>query len=132
MIHFPPFAEFVVRQILSAARQRQALGEVLPKLGVGSASIIRDRFRRHGLPSPRKWRRLAEATYALLRLQRSSGSLFTHAIELGYSECSSLSHQLSAVFGAPPGAVRKTIGWEWWVDTWVRSRKAHGEFACRC
>lgn len=128
-VALPEATRFVVEQIFLAGRRHRRLRDVLPRLGMGSASTIRDRFRREGLPSPRQWRRLAEALYAVLRIQREAGSLITHAVELGYSEGSSLSHQMAGVFGATPGVIRQTIGWQWWADVWVQARRARGEFA---
>lgn len=123
------FARLVIEEILVGARQHQPLRELLPSLRVGGESKIRDRFREEGLPSPHKWRRLAEALYAVLRVQQQSGSLFTSAVELGYSEGPSLSHQVRGVFGVPPGEIKETIGWECWMDAWFRGRRAKGDFA---
>src|SRR5690606_26112345 len=122
-------SRLVTEQIFLAALHHHPLHQTLCGLGIGSAGAIRDHFRKEGLPSPRKWRRLAEAFYAVLRLRRDAGSLLSHALELGYSDASALSHQLAGVFGAAPSVIRATIGWEWWAHAWLQRRKARGEFA---
>lgn len=116
------FARSVIEQIFLGARQHRPLADTIRHLGLGGARMLRDRFQREGLPSPRKWRQLAEASYAVLQLQRTRGPLLANALELGYSDSSSLSHQITAVFGVSPGAIKETIGWEWWMDSWICSQ----------
>lgn len=131
-VRLSDFSRFVIERIFRAALQHEPLSKTVRQLGVGSESTIRDRFRIEGLPSPRKWRRLAEALYAVLWIQRETGSLFAQARELGYSDASALSHQLAGVFSARPGTIRQTIGWEWWAHVWLLNRKARGEFSREC
>ncbi|HEX5387381.1 MAG TPA: helix-turn-helix domain-containing protein [Gemmatimonadales bacterium] len=81
---------------------------------------VRSWFERAGLPGPGAWLAAAHATHAALRLQRERQKpLLTLAVECGYSDHSSLSRQAVRLFGARPGEIRQTLGWEGLLDRWL-------------
>ena len=45
--------------------------------------------------------------------------LFDAALDLGYSDASSLSRQMVRVFGLRPGVARSVLGWEPLLDRWL-------------
>ena len=86
---------------------------------------VRTWFRRAGVPGPGKWLAAAHAVHAALRLQaEDSTPLLTIAVECGYSDHSSLSRQSLRLFGVRPGVIRRTLGWEWLLDRWLRRMSA--------
>ena len=86
---------------------------------------VRTWFRRAGVPGPGKWLAAAHAVHAALRLQaEESVPLLTIAVECGYSDHSSLSRQSLRLFGVRPGVIRRTLGWEWLLDRWLRRMSA--------
>jgi AraC-like DNA-binding protein len=112
-----------VREMVGVIVERSPrFGEVGPLLGsMGRAErTARTWFRRAGLPGPGKWLAVAHAVRAALRLQAEEKSpLLTLAVECGYSDHSSLSRQSLRLFGARPGVIRRTLGWEWLMHRWL-------------
>jgi AraC-like DNA-binding protein len=113
-----------VRQMVGLiVRLSPGFAEVSVLLGtLGHAErTVRTWFRRAGVPGPGKWLAVAHAVRAALRLQaEESAPLLTIAVECGYSDHSSLSRQSLRLFGVRPGAIRRTLGWEWLLDRWLR------------
>jgi AraC-like DNA-binding protein len=104
-------------------RLSAGFAEVSALLGtLGQAErTVRTWFRRAGVPGPGKWLAASHAVRAALRLQAEESSpLLTVAVECGYSDHSSLSRQSLRLFGVRPGALRRTLGWEWLLDRWLR------------
>jgi len=96
------------------------VGALLGDMGHAERTV-RTWFRRAGVPGPGKWLAVAHAVRAALRLQAEDGApLLTLAVECGYSDHSSLSRQSLRLFGVRPGAIRRTLGWEWLLDRWLR------------
>jgi AraC-like DNA-binding protein len=112
-----------VREMIGVIVERSPrFGEVGPLLGsMGRAErTARTWFRRAGLPGPGKWLAVAHAVRAALRLQAEERApLLTLAVECGYSDHSSLSRQSLRLFGARPGVIRRTLGWEWLMHRWL-------------
>ena len=97
----------------------------LPSVAPGVGQMIGLIVRRAGVPGPGKWLAAAHAVHAALRLQADESlPLLTIAVECGYSDHSSLSRQSLRLFGVRPGAIRRTLGWEWLLDRWLRRMSA--------
>lgn len=94
--------------------------EVLLRHAGESSRTARSRLRKLALPAPAHWHQVARAVHAALRLQRCpSESLFELAMQLGYSDHSALSHQLQRLFGMRSSQVRRLLGWEWLLESWI-------------
>ena len=117
----------LVGDIVQRAPQFAEVGALLASVGRAERTI-RTWFRRAGVPGPGKWLGVAHALRAARRLQSEDHPpLLALAVECGYSDHSSLSRQSLRLFGVRPGAIRRTLGWEWLVDRWlVRARGARG------
>ena len=118
----PGLVPEVGRMIVTIVRLSPSFGEVSALLGsLGHAErTARTWFHRAGVPGPGKWLAAAHAIRAALRLQSEGSPLLTVAVECGYSDHSSLSRQSLRLFGVRPGAIRRTLGWEWLMDRWLR------------
>jgi AraC-like DNA-binding protein len=118
----PGLVPGVARMIVTIVRLSPSFSEVSALLGsVGHAErTARTWFHRAGVPGPGKWLAAAHAVRAALRLQSEGAPLLTVAVECGYSDHSSLSRQSLRLFGVRPGAIRRTLGWEWLMDRWLR------------
>jgi AraC-like DNA-binding protein len=115
----PPHFADLVRKIFLHARTRAAMQRFFTEIGE-STRTARARCQKLAVPPPGKWLQAARAIHAALCLQRSqSTSLLAVATEFGYSDHSALSHQLVRMFGAGPSAIRRTLGWEWLLDSWL-------------
>ena len=53
------------------------------------------------------------------KVAEEKSPLLTLAVECGYSDHSSLSRQSLRLFGARPGVIRRTLGWEWLMHRWL-------------
>jgi AraC-like DNA-binding protein len=116
----PPAVRGLIDEIV---RLSPGFGEVGPLLAsIGHAErTARTWFRHAGAPGPGKWLAAAHAVRAALRMQAEEDApLLTLAVECGYSDHSSLSRQSLRLFGVRPGAIRRTLGWEWLLDRWLR------------
>jgi len=72
-----------------------------------------------GLPVPSHWLQLGRSLRAAVDLQDTDRSLFSIAIDHGYSDGFSLSNQMQRIFGFRPSVVREFLGWEWILETWL-------------
>jgi AraC-like DNA-binding protein len=115
----PPMLRSLIVDIFRQAPSYPRLHGLLQALGRPERTV-RNWFQRAELPGPGAWLAAAHAVYAALRLQRErQTSLLTIAVECGYSDHSSLSRQAVRLFGARPGEIRQTLGWEGLLDRWL-------------
>ena len=115
----PPQLVELIRKIFLHGETKTALQNLFNDLGE-STRTARARCRKLALPPPSDWLQAARAVHAALCLQRTpSTPLLELAMDLGYSDHSALCHQLMRVFGATAGAIRRTLGWEWLLDSWL-------------
>ena len=110
----------LIGDIVLRAPQFAEVSALLASVGRAERTI-RTWFRRAGVPGPGKWLAVAHALRAARRLQSEDHPpLLALAVECGYSDHSSLSRQSLRLFGVRPGAIRRTLGWEWLVDRWLK------------
>lgn len=126
----PPDLTRVIRALFQHAHLHRELSELLRALGE-CTSTVRAWFRARALPPPADWLAAAHALPAVMRLQREPHTpLLTIAVEGGYSDQSGFSRQVHHLFGARPGQLRGTLGWEWLLDGWLaRHARAGGNGA---
>jgi AraC-like DNA-binding protein len=110
----------LVGTIIQLAPRYAEVGALLSSVDRAERTV-RTWFRRADIPGPGKWLAAAHAIRAALRLQAEDRSpLLALAVECGYSDHSSLSRQSLRLFGVRPGAIRRTLGWEWMMDRWLQ------------
>jgi AraC-like DNA-binding protein len=118
----PPDLSRVIRAVFQRAHRHHEVTELLHAVGE-CTSTVRAWFRARALPPPGDWLAVAHALPAVMRLQAEPRtSLFTIAVEGGYSDQSALSRQVHHLFGVRPGQLRGTLGWEWLLDGWLARR----------
>jgi AraC-like DNA-binding protein len=84
------------------------------------------RFQKRGLPVPSHWLQFCRLLRATVRLQNSEASLAQVAGELGYPDGFTLSNQMERLVGVRPSLVRDRLGWEWFVEAWLRKEWREG------
>jgi len=115
----PPQLADLIRKIFLYGPSRDAVQQLFSEIGE-STRTARARCHKLALPPPSGWLQAARAVHAALCLQRAQSTpLLELAMDLGYSDHSALSHQLARLFGAPASAIRRTLGWEWLLDSWL-------------
>ncbi|MFP3949386.1 MAG: helix-turn-helix domain-containing protein [Gemmatimonadota bacterium] len=120
----------VVRRIVDLSAELKSVTGVARSLYMSRRSLGR-RFRRRGLPVPSHVLHFARLLRASLALQGSSRTLFEVARELGYPDGFALSNQMVRLTGIRPRTVRKRVGWEWIVESWLRREASEGSITLR-
>ncbi len=112
----------LIHTLVGAAYDEISLGAFLGQKNL-SERTVRSWFTACGLPGPGSWFTLARLLPAVLDIQREPRvSLLTIALESGYSDHSTLSHQTTRLLGIRPGMIRGTIGWEWLMMRFLGGR----------
>lgn len=115
-----PAVRHLIGRIFSDAPQHQDVTSLLRENGTPE-STARFQLHKRLLPPPGRWFQAARALHAALRIQAEPDtSLLSLALSAGYSDHSSLCHQLQRVFRLRSSALRTTLGWEWLLDRWFR------------
>ncbi len=115
----PPQLADLIRKIFLHGPSRRAEKTLFSAIGE-STRTARARCHKLALPPPSGWLQAARGVHAALRIQRAQSTpLLELAMDLGYSDHSALSHQLVRLFGAPASVIRRTLGWEWLLDSWL-------------
>jgi AraC-like DNA-binding protein len=124
-IRVTPVVGDLLTQIFRHARAYSDVSTLLQEVGT-AASTARFRCRKKRIPAPGRWFHAARALHCALRLQAQPlRPLLPIALELGYADHSSLSHQLQRTFSVSPGQVRRTLGWEWLMLRWLALEAPH-------
>jgi AraC-like DNA-binding protein len=89
------------------------------------------RFKKRGLPVPSHWLQFCRLLRVTIRLQNSDDSLFRVASELGYPDGFTVSNQMERLVGVRPSAAREHLGWEWFVEGWIRREWENGGLRVR-
>lgn len=87
------------------------------------------RFLSRGLPVPSHWLQFGRLLRVLTRLQNRDDSVFSIAYELGYPDGFAVSNQMQRLVGVRPSDVRRQLGWEWFMEAWLRREAESGGLA---
>ncbi|MEQ9569705.1 MAG: helix-turn-helix domain-containing protein [Longimicrobiales bacterium] len=87
------------------------------------------RFTSHGLPVPSHWLHAARVLRAVVRIQDRKLPLSRVAFDLGYPDAFALSNQMKRLTGIRPSEARARLGWEWFLEAWLRKEALEGGFS---
>ena len=87
------------------------------------------RFLRGGLPVPSHWLHFARLLRVVFRLQNSRDSVLNIGYQYGYPDGFSLSNQMLRLTGVRPSEARACLGWEWFMEAWLRTEAEAGSLA---
>jgi AraC-like DNA-binding protein len=82
-----------------------------------------------GLPVPSHWLQMGRLLRVAVRLQNSEATVSSVAFEHGYPDGFSLSNQMERLMGHRPSEVRRRLGWEWLVESWLRREAGAGRLS---
>jgi AraC-like DNA-binding protein len=72
-----------------------------------------------GLPVPSHWLQFARLLHVAIQLQNDNATIFRVAARTGYPDGFTMSNQMKRLLGVRPTVVRRHLGWEWLVETWL-------------
>lgn len=112
-----------IRQVCDLAEHTTTLDGLCRSLYVSRRALGRH-FRKAGLPVPSHWLQFCRLLRASLRLQNSTATLFDIARRFNYADGFTLSNQMYRLLGVRPSTVRRKLGWEWLVESWLTRETA--------
>lgn len=87
------------------------------------------RFLSRGLPVASHWLHFGRLLRVAIRLQNCEDSVVAVGYELGYTDAFSLSNQMARLTGYRPTEARQYLGWEWFLEAWLRKEADTGGLA---
>jgi AraC-like DNA-binding protein len=115
----------LIRKTLELSESLRTVSGLARALYMSRRALGR-RFMTRGLPVPSHWLHFGRLLRAAVQLQDPLSSLVEVARSLGYPDAFSLSNQMSRLTGLRPSIMRECFGWEWIVETWLRTEAADG------
>lgn len=112
-----------VRQIFHLAPETRSVAKLARKLYTSRRTLGRC-FATAGLPVPSHWLQFARLLQVAVNLQNEHANVFRIAAAAGYPDGFTASNQMKRLVGLRPSYVRRCLGWEWIVETWL-AREAH-------
>lgn len=117
----------LVRRIIDLSGELRSISAVCRSLYMSRRALGR-RLMTRGLPVPSHWLQMGRLLRVAVRLQNSDATVSSVAFEHGYPDGFSLSNQMERLIGHRPSKVRRCLGWEWLVESWLRSEAESGRF----
>jgi AraC-like DNA-binding protein len=114
-----------VRQIFELAPEVHSVSQLARRLYTSRRTIGRH-FAAEGLPVPSHWLQIGRLLHVAIRLQNDTASLFRIAARFGYPEAFTLSNQMRRLIGWRPSEVRRCLGWEWIIESWLSTETHRG------
>lgn len=87
------------------------------------------RFLSRGLPVPSHWLHFSRLLRVVFRLQTTQDSVLHIGYQFGYPDGFSLSNQMLRLTGVRPSEARSLLGWEWFMEAWLRTEAEAGNLA---
>jgi AraC-like DNA-binding protein len=115
----------IIRRIVELSDSIRTLSGLARGVYLSRRALGR-RFQDRGLPVPSHWLQFCRVLRAAILLQNSEASLHEVSRSLGYPDGFTLSNQMDRIVGIRPSAVRERLGWEWIVESWLRTERATG------
>lgn len=84
------------------------------------------RFLSRGLPVPSHWLHFSRLLRVVFRLQTTQDSVLHIGYQFGYPDGFSLSNQMLRLTGVRPSEARSLLGWEWFMEAWLRMEAEAG------
>ncbi|MEN8374595.1 MAG: AraC family transcriptional regulator [Gemmatimonadota bacterium] len=80
-----------------------------------------------GLPAPSHWLQFGRLMHVVVQIQNSDRIPINRiAMRAAYPDGFTMSNQMKRLLGVRPSDVRERLGWEWVVESWIRSEMQRG------
>lgn len=113
-----PEARKEVQRILELSAEVVSITQLARRMYTSRRSLGRH-FTAWGLPVPSHWLQFGRLLHACIHLQCESTAAFRIATRMRYPDGFTMSNQMKRILGYRPSEVRRLLGWEWLVETWV-------------
>jgi AraC-like DNA-binding protein len=114
-----------VRRIIELAPDTKSITRLCRRMYTSRRTLGRH-FSDHGLPVPSHWLQFARLLHVTVHLQDHPGAIFRIAARFGYPDGFTMSNQMYRLIGVRPTEVRRLLGWEWVVESWLRREVERG------
>lgn len=118
----------LIRRTFELSREIRSVNALARGVYLSRRALGR-RFTTHGLPVPSHWLHAARVLRAVIRIQERGLPLSRVATELGYPDGFALSNQMKRLTGVRPSEARSRLGWEWFLEAWLRKEALEGGFS---
>lgn len=115
----------LVRKTIQLSTELRTVSGLARSLYMSRRALGR-RFRSRGLPVPSHILHFGRVLRGALMLQATDNTLSEVANALDYPDGFALSNQMNRLTGLRPSTVRRNLGWEWFMEAWLRTEKAEG------
>jgi len=115
----------LIRRTIALSAEIKTVSALARSLYMSRRALGR-RFQTRGIPVPSHWLQFGRILRAALRLQTTDKGLASIAYEMGYPDGFVLSNQMDRLAGVRPKRVRRNLGWEWIVETWLQKESRQG------
>ena len=115
----------IIRRTIELSAELRSIQALARSLYLSRRALGR-RFESAGLPVPSHWLHFARLLRVTLRLQNSQDSVVAAGFKVGYPDGFSLSNQMHRLTGYRPTEARRYLGWEWFLEAWLRAEVEAG------
>jgi len=110
----------LIRKTITLSAELRSISALSRSLYLSRRALGR-RLLSRGLPVPSHWLQLGRLLRVAIRLQNSRDSILSIGYEVGYADAFSLSNQMHRLTGFRPSEAREYLGWEWFLEAWLRT-----------
>ena len=118
----------LIRKTIDLSSELRSITALARSLYLSRRALGR-RFLTNGLPVPSHWLHFGRVLRAALMLQSPGVTLDEAASRYGYPDGFALSNQMHRLVGVRPSDARRFLGWDWFVEAWIRTEAASGGFS---
>ena len=116
-----------IKRVLELAPETASISGLSRRLYTSRRTLGRH-FYAAGLPVPCHWLQFARLVHVSVRLQNETASVFRVVSGAGYPDGFTLSNQMKRLLDCRPSEVRRLLGWEWIVESWICQEARNGGF----
>lgn len=114
-----------VQRLLELSGELVSVSQLARRMYTSRRTLGRH-FAAWGLPVPSHWLQVGRLLHACAHLQCERTAVFRIAARMRYPDGFTMSNQMKRLLGYRPSEVRKLLGWEWIVESWLQ-REGLGE-----
>ncbi len=115
----------LIRRVVELSAELRSVAALARGLYLSRRALGR-RFMTRGLPVPSHWLHFSRLLRVVIRLQGTDDTVVAAGYSLGYGDGFALSNQMVRLTGVRPSQARERLGWEWFMEAWLRQEAEDG------